>query len=240
LPEFELRAGAAFGALAANDRRVTFLFCGFVHLGNAAEPRIYTVTNFEHGSYAPEIFSTNSLGGPNQSAVVTAGMTSALPESTTQSLNKLLAADLPSAAIVRFAVKHLQHAARSVKSLNQIGEHCTAAIISRQIDTSIITTYHTPKHSGKAFGPNIVIGNHMTSLGTEVMASSVLAGPEIRKQDPCWCGSGLTFKHCHLKKFGGIYLRHSAWNRPLIPYSRVDIGTPWATGQYFLVGGGYE
>lgn len=240
LPEFEIRAGAAFGALVASDRRVTFLFSGFVHFGSAVEPRIYTVSNFEHGSHAPGTFSTNSLGGPNQSVVVTAGMTSALPESTTQSLYGLLTADLPSAAIVRFAVKHLQNAARSVKSLNQIGEHCTAAIISCQINTSIITTYHTSKHSLKAYGPNIIIGNHMTGFGTEVMAGSILAGPEIRKQDPCWCGSGLTFKHCHLKKFGGIYVRHAAWKKPLTPFYRVDIGTPWATGQYFLVGGGYE
>lgn len=240
LPEFEIRAGATFGALTANDRRVTFLFSGFVHFGSVAEPRIYTVSNFEYGSHAPGIFSTNSLGDPKQSAVVTAGMTSALPDSTTQSLYKLFAADLPSAAIVRFTVKHLQHAAKSVRSLNQIGEHCTAAIISCQTNTSIITTYHTPKHSLKAFGPSIVIGNRRTVFGTEVVASSILAGPEIRKKDPCWCGSGLTFKHCHLKKFGGIYARHSAWNKPLTPFQRVDIGTPWATGRYFVVWGGYE
>jgi hypothetical protein len=147
---------------------------------------------------------------------------------------------LPSAAIVRFAVKHLQDAARNVKALNQIGEHCTAAIISCQINTSITTTYHTSKNSLRAFGSNIVIGNRMTSFGTEVMAGSILAGPEIRKQDPCWCGSGFTFKHCHLEKFGGIYIRLACWKKALTAFQRVDIGTPWTTGQYFLVSGGYE
>lgn len=240
LPEFEFRAGLAFAALAASDRRVTFLFCGFVHFGSAAEPRIYTVTNFEHGSHAPDTFSTNSLGGTGQSIVVTAGMTSVLPDSKKQTLYKLLAADLPAAAIIRFAVKHLQNAARSAKSLNQIGEHCTAAALSCQINTPIITTYHTSKNSLRAFGPNIVIGNHMTGFGTEVMAGSILAGPDIRKQDLCWCGSGFTFKHCHMKKFGGIYVKHAAWKRPLMPFHRVGIGAPWASGQYFLVCGGYE
>jgi hypothetical protein len=240
LSEFELRAGVAYAALSANDRRVTFLFCGFVHSGSSAEPRIYTVTNFECGSHAPGTFSTNSLGGQGQSVVATAGMTSAIPDSTRQTLYRLLAADLPSASIVRFAVKHLQNAARNVKALNWIGEHCTAAIISCQINTPIITTYHTSKNSLRAFCPNVVIGNRMISFGIDIMAGSILAGPEIRKQDPCWCGSGVNFKHCHLKKFGGIYVKLAAWKKPLIPFQRLDIGKPWATGQNFLVIGGYE
>ena len=240
LATFAARAGSQFATLAAEDRRTTFLFCGFIYSNGASEPRIYSVSNFEHGPHDPSSFTTSALGGPDQTITSLAGTTAPVPDSVPISLHRLLAADLKHSSLVRFAVKHLQLASKSLKSLNQIGEHCTAIVITSQPNTPIVTTYHTTKNSNTAYGPNIVVARHFTGFGTEVMSGSVLAGPEIRKQDPCWCESGVSFKHCHMKKFGGIYVRHAAWKRPLIPFMRLGIDSPWPVGQHFLVGMGYE
>lgn len=240
LVALEARAGETFSALAAENRRLTIVLCGFVYLGGAPEPRIYIMSNFEHGAYSPGVFSTRSVGALHQTLVETAGQSSSLPAPTVETLHRLLVATPPAAALVRYTVRHLQNAAKHAKALNRIGERCTGAIVQSAIDTSITTTYHTPRNANRAYGPNIVIAQSMTSLGSEIMAGSILAGPDIRKQDICWCGSGKQFKHCHMRKYGGVYMRHPAWKRPLVPFFRVQREDAWPSGRVFTVQGGYE
>lgn len=236
----EARAGATFFALAAEDRRLTIVLCGFVYPGGPPEPRIYVVSNFEHGAHSPGVFTTRSAGAPGQTLVEIAGQSSPLPASTVQTLRNLLGASTPSVVLLRFTVRHLQNAAKHAKALNRIGERCTAALIRSAIDTSITTTYHTPRNANRAYGPNVVIAQHITSLGSEIMADSILAGPDIRKQDLCWCGSGEQFKHCHMRKYGGVYMRLPEWKRPLVASVRVVREEAWPSGRVFIVQGGYE
>lgn len=240
LVALEVRAGETFSALAAEDRRLTIVLCGFVYPGGTPEPRIYIVSNFEHGAYSPEVFATRSVGALGQILVETAGQSSVLPASTVDKLRNLLAATLLPSALVRYTVRHLQNAAKHAKALNRIGERCTAVIVRSAIDTSITTTYHTPRNANRAYGPNIVFAQSIISLGSEMMASSILAGPEIRKQDLCWCGSGEQFKHCHMRKYGGIYMKHPAWKRPFVPHFRIQREEAWPSGRVFAVQGGYE
>lgn len=237
--ELESRAGATFSAFAAEDRRLTIILCGFVYSTGTSEPRIYIVSNFEHGTHNPDIFTTRSVGAVGQTLVETVGHISPLPSLTTERLHNLLDV-APPAALVRYAVRHLQNAAKHAKALNRIGERCTAAIIHSVIDTAITTTYHTPRNANYAYGPNIIFAQSMKILGSEIMANSILAGPEIRKRDRCWCGSGEQFKHCHMRKYGGIYMRHPAWKRPLTTFFRVQRAEAWPTGRVFTVRGGYE
>ena len=49
-------------------------------------------------------------------------------------------------------------------------------------------------------------------MGTEGM---ILAGPDIRKNQECWCGSGEKFGKCHLKKFGSTYARVPGFRKPM-------------------------
>jgi hypothetical protein len=110
-------------------------------------------------------------------------------------------------------------------------------------DTTIIMTYHSSFKSHLAYGPNVVITQGMTVLGTELFSSTVLAGPEIRKRDPCWCGSGQKFKHCHMKKFGFVYLRPGtigAFKKPLYSVTSMKVEIPRASGSVFTVGSGYD
>lgn len=240
IAELVVRAGKQFSLLAANDRRLTIILCGFVYWSGTPEQRIYVISNFEHGNYSPGSFTTVSSGSTGQSLVEVRGQSKALPERTLASLRSLLERAVPHASLVRFAVRHLQNAANNVKSLNGIGEHCNAAVVRSGVDTLVTATYHTTKNAQRAYGPNVVVAKTMICLGYEVMAPSIVAGPEIRKQDPCWCGSGDRFKHCHMKKYGGIYVQDSAWTKPLIPFVRGRNDEGWPSGRVFSVWAGYE
>lgn len=241
----ETQAGVQFSSLAADDRRLTIVFCGFVYFEDKSEPRIYITSNFEHGSYDPGVFTTRTIGVKGQCLVETAGMDTQLPTSTIETLRNLISqnSSVKPPNLVRFAVKHLQNAAMSAKSLNKIGERCTASVIPCATNSSITTTYHTPRNANKAFGPNVVIAQAMLSLGYEVMSDTILAGPEIRKQDNCWCGSGTQFKNCHMRKYGAMYVKHPAWSRPLTPFFRVvrdEKEGAWPSGNVIIVQSCYQ
>ena len=236
----EERAGAKFAALAAEDRRLTIVLCGFVYSGAVPESRIYIMSNFDHGPHVPGVFTTRSIGAPGQTLLETAGQSALIPASTVETLRGLIAAARSPTELVRYTVRHLQNAAKHATSLNKIGERCTGVIIRSAVNSSITTTYHTPRNANRAYGPNVVCAQSMISLGSEVMASSILAGPEIRKKDLCWCGSGTQFKHCHMRKYGGIYMRHSAGKRPLVLIIRTQREEGWPSGHVFTVQSGYE
>jgi SEC-C motif len=76
--------------------------------------------------------------------------------------------------------------------------------------------------------------------GYEIFSDTVLAGQNIRKKDPCWCGSGKKFKHCHLKKFGEIYVQCCMFKKPLNVFCKMTIEEPRASGKVFVVASGYS
>lgn len=239
LEEFRRRAGARFSTFLEDDRRLTIVFCGFVYWTESPEPRVFVLSNFEHGGSASSSFTLRTSGGPNSTLLELAGTSAHVSERTTERLRSLLNANVPPSSLVRFAVRHLQNAAKDERSLRRIGEQCNAAVIHSAIDTPVTNTYHTAKNANRAYGPNVVVLGSLVCLGSEVMAPSILAGPEIRKQDPCWCDSGLTFKRCHMRKYGAVYLNHPAWNRPLVSMIRCTSDQGWSAGMHFCVQGGY-
>jgi len=239
LENFRQRLAERFRTLSSPNLRLTVVFCGFVYWGAAPEPRIYVVSNFETGNHEQSTFSTRIVGAPGARILELAGATAAISEKTRLRLLALLDAEVPSAALVRFAVKHIQNSASDSRSLGSIGEQCNAAVVRSIVDTPVTTTYHTARNANRAYGPNVVIAGSLISLGSEVMAPGILAGPDIRKRDPCWCGSGLTFKHCHLQKYGAVYLKHPAWNRPLVSMIQTRREESSPAGKVFCVQSGY-
>ena len=233
ISHLESRASQTISTIPVLDKRLTIIMTGFVYHDRKHEPRTYIISNFENGSYTPNSFTTRSIGGAGETIFQAVGQTSALPATTIERLQKVLESKAQAASLVRFTVKHLQNAATNIKSLNKIGEHCTAVIINSAVDSTITTTYHTTRNANKAFGPNIVIARGPISFGSEIMSASILAGPNIRKQDPCWCGSGKPFKHCHMRKYGGIYMKVAGFNEPLASFFAVEREVPWPSGRIF-------
>ena len=240
LESFKHRLYETVRTLNTPDLRLTVVFCGFVYWGAVPEPRIYVVSNFESGSHEASAFSIRSVGAQGAKVVEVAGAAACISDKTRFRLLALLEKEVPSASLVRFAVKHIQNSASDSRSHKTIGEQCNAVVVRSVVDTPITATYHTARNASRAYGPNVVIAGGLLSLGSEVMGPGILAGSDIRKREPCWCGSDLTFRHCHLQKYGAVYLRHPSWNRPLfyvVETRRKEYGP---TGRVFCVQGGYS
>ena len=241
LSEFSALAQAAFESLtAAAFIETKFLFCGFVYTDTGPRSRVYVLSiapspgNSRHG---PEL----RVYADNDSKVVAAGMTSALPHGLDFVLRQLLETPQVSRqSILHFAVRHMRNAARSVRSLRLVGLQFNAAVLEAAVDTVVTSTYHSATPSTFAYGSNVVVTNGLVSLGSKVAAADILSGPEIRKKDICWCGSGEAFRHCHLKKFGAVYLRLPQFRKPLSMVTRLEFPTARPSGKICMVASGFS
>jgi SEC-C motif len=241
LEELSKRLTAKIAGLKLNliDKRLSILFTGFVYWGEKPEPRVYVLSNFEDSSLPQPEFTLRTIA-PNDSVIVeVAGNTVAFPDSATVELKELLRRRLDPSSVLRSAVKCLQKTAKEKRSRGFISEQCNSAIILAKQDTLVTSTYHSTAFSNRAYGANIVITNEMSLTGIEILSGSILAGPEIRKRDPCWCGSGEKFKNCHLKKFGAVYAHSKAFAQPLPWYVRQPLNEPRPSGKVFIVTSGY-
>ena len=240
LAELQVRASSRFSSLVASDSRLSILFVGFVYWSERPEPRAYVLSNFDGPASDPPTFSLRTISVHDSVIVEPAGTISGLPITALASLRALMQKALPPQALIRFAVGHLQRAARDSRSSNRIGEQLNTAVLLAQPDTAVISTYHSAKYTHRAYGANVVVAGAPISLGIEIFGTSVLAGPEIRKHDPCWCGSGSAFKHCHMKKYGSVYARHAAFKKPLPWFVRCGVESPRATGKVFCVASSFD
>lgn len=245
LVELQSRLQAKIQTIQVADKRLTILFSGFVYWSAVPEPRIYVLSNFEQTGVIQDIFALRSISinANSPQLVELAGATSQIPEKTIHTLRSLLTKDLLPNDIVRFSVNHLQIAARSSASLNAIGEQCNVAILLAPVDTVVTSTYHTAKLSTRSYGANVVValtGGRSRFGGPQLFGPSTLAGPEIHKKSPCWCGSGKLFKHCHMKKFGAVETKLPMFNRPLPWTVSVSQEEPCPAGRKFCVSSAYQ
>ncbi len=240
LEELSNRLTTKIAGLNLIDKRLSILFTGFVYWGEMPEPRVYVLSNFENSSLPPQRFTLRTIAPNNSVIVEVAGNTVAFPESATLQLKDLLRRHLDPSSVLRSAVKCLQKTEREKRSRGLIGEQCNSAIILAKQDTPVTSTYHSTVFSTRAYGANVVITNGMTCAGTEILSGGILAGPEIRRRDPCWCASGEKFKNCHLKKFGAVYANSNAFMQPLPWFVRQVFDEPRPSGKAFVVMSGYS
>jgi hypothetical protein len=215
--------------------RLTVLVCGFTYWDEAPRPCLFKISNFD-----PEPFSAAkfvlTIGSPSPDGFVEiAGMTQSVPLATTERLLALLASGAPRPSLVRYATLHLQRAARDGFASGSIGERCNAAVIQAECDSAITSTYHTPRKAHRAYGCNVLVFGHSMFMGPDIIAAQALASGESRKKDPCWCGSGKTYRECHLKKYGAVEVRHGLWKHPLHWVIDIEFQTPVASGKRFWV-----
>ncbi len=236
LTELGRRAEVKLASLSAHYKRLGLLAVGFVYWEAAPRPTAYVLSNFGQGNK----FSLRVVPCTSGALVEVAGTTDQLPVKAEQSLRHLLSSNLPASHALRCAVRHLRHTASQGTSSGLIGSQCNSAIVPAAPNTTIVTTYHSSFHSYVAYGPNVVVTQGMRVYGTELFSGTVIAGAEIRKQDPCWCGSGMKFKHCHLKKFGSFYVKHPLFNRPLYAVSQLELSVERPSGRFCNVASGYE
>lgn len=226
-------------SLPVIDKRLTFLAVGFVYWDPQPRAVAYTLSNFTQGGPS-DGFHLTTAPLHDRSLVEVAGAIERLPSRVERSLRHLLSSNLAPSNVLRCAVRHLQNPATQRAGHGLVGSQCNSAIVPAAPNSTVATTYHSAFHSRTAYGSSVVITRSMRVYGSEIFSDTVVAGSEIRKQDPCWCGSGLTFKECHLKKFGSFYIRHPAFRRPMYAVTQVELKDPRSSGRYCSVASGYE
>jgi SEC-C motif len=232
-----LRARDKLRILGASGQKLTILASGFTYWSEIPQPIVYVLSNTECAGASGDEFTLRTVS-PNDGVILEiAGATSTFPAETELKLRSLAAQRLDDPSLLRFAVKALQNASRSGGKGNLIGSQCNSAIVPAARDTTVRTTYHSHFHTFCAFGPNVVVSGGLTVYGTEIQAGQILAGPRIGKKAPCWCGSGLRFRECHLRKFGSIYVRHQMFTVPMTPFTGMTFDVPRASGSRFYVAG---
>ena len=224
-------------SMPVKDKRLAFLITGFVYWEEKPRPVAYVLSNYANTHSPTADFNLRSIATLDGAILEVAGAINQLPSVTETSLRRLLTKELNPPSILRFAVKQLQNNARN-SSL--IGTQCNSAIILAPQNTTVTTTYHSVFHSYKAYGSSMVVTKGMSSIGSEIFSSTVLAGKDIRKKDPCWCGSGQKFKYCHLKKFGSFYVSLPTFKKPMYYMNWIDFDESRPSGRTFCVASGYE
>lgn len=239
LHEFTIQARICFSRFGWLSPKISFLFCGHIYTESGSESCAYLVSNCDEAASWSPTFALTAYAAPGPK-VVLAGMTCAAPAATSDALVQLLRTERVSPqALLHFAVKRLRAVARDGRSAGLIGEQFNAAVIPATVNATVTSTYHSAKGSYSAFGANVVVVNGMIVLGPQVHADQLLSGPDIRKTDPCWCGSGEQFKHCHLKKYGAVYARLHGFKQPMYMVSQLVVEVPRASGTTFTVASGF-
>jgi uncharacterized protein YchJ len=232
-------AHQTLASLPVGDKRLTFLAVGFVYWEPKPRAVAYTLSNFTQGAPS-DGFRLTSTPLQDDSLVEVDGTIDRLPSRVERSLRHLLSSNLAPSNVLRCAVRHLQNPATQRAGRGLIGSQCNSAIVPAAPNSTVTTTYHSAFHSHTAYGASVVITRSMRVYSSEIFSDTVVAGSEIRKQDPCWCGSGLTFKECHLRRFGSFYIRHPAFSRPMYAVTQVEFKEPRPSGRYCYVASGYE
>jgi hypothetical protein len=220
---------------------LTILVTGFLHRSNQTEPICLKISNVNVAGEVGTKFEIKTLTNSSDCVVVEfEGMVGAVPSEAMQALQTIAASKIDRRHALRKAVLILQKSAKSVKSLRTIGEHCNSAVIEAAINTTIVATYHVPRADRLVFGPNSFVTKGIYSYGVTVQGEELLTGPEIRKRDPCWCGGGMRFKDCHMKKFGSSYVRVPSFKRPMTFVTSISFDNARPSGSTFCIAGGFE
>lgn len=197
LTELRAQASVVFAQLPAEMRSIAFLISGYCYTDLESQHVCSLLSNFDPNvgnCVAGKSLEFYSLGGSDNVIVEAAGFKSVLAEEDYSHIRMMLEAGNPAPVVLHKAVEIMQRVAKDNASRNMIGLQCNSAVVPRQVNTSIVGTYHSARPVKRAPGPAVVIavtGCCGACAGMFVAAeNAILAGPDIRKNEACWCGSG--------------------------------------------------
>jgi hypothetical protein len=203
------------------------------------------ISNFDPNAQANAVRpSLNRYELDSSGTIVAAqGFKSVLSNHDYDSLRKMFQAGNSAPKVLRKAIQIFGRASGDKRSRGFIGPQCNSAVVPREPNTNIVSTYHSSQSVFRAYAADVVVavtGCGLVVTGMSVMSPDVLAGPEIRESDKCWCGSGKRFKTCHLKKFGSVYTHVPGFRRPMVMVAGIRAKQPVSSGGRFVVTSGFE
>lgn len=239
--EFQTRTSRVFSRLSGPAQLIAFLISGFRY-STDTEKVCYLLSNYDPNAVkyiAGDKLELRALGAPGTETVEAAGFKSVLTKRDYSSLRRMLAAGNAAHVVLRKAVEIVQRVSKEGMSRGWIGAQCNSAVVPQLPDTIIVGTYHSAATVSEVFGQDVVLaitGCRAVVADMKLTADKmILAGPLIRKNDDCWCGSGKRFKVCHLKKFGSVYAQLPGFRKPMSMISSFTKKQPVLSGSKYVV-----
>lgn len=241
LSEFQARASRVYAQIPGQS--IAFLISGFRY--SDVEGHVAClISNFDpHASKFEVRPSLNRYELDSSGTIVAAqGYKSVLSYQDYDSLRKMLQAGNSAPKVLRKAIQIFRRASGDKRSRGFIGPQCNSAVVPREPNTNIVSTYHSSHAVFRAHSADVVVavtGCGFVVTGMSVMSPDILAGPEIKEGDDCWCGSGKKFKACHLRKFGSVYARVPGFKKPMVMVAGIKAKNPVSSGIRFVVTSGF-
>ena len=241
IEELRSRIGLELKRRSLSIYPLIILVSGYRYDSSGAESCAYRISNVRpNGLIEAEFLTTEIAKSHGANIIEFAGMTPAIPAGTRASLTEIAQSTSDPRHALRRAVMALQKSAMSKDAVRTIGQFCNSAIISKKVDTSIVSTFHAPKGAYMISGPNCIITKGIYNYGVVMSSQHLMTGPEIRKREICWCGSGKRFKDCHMKKFGSSHALVPTFKRPVTWVTRIEFEAPRLSGKLFQICGAFH
>ncbi len=203
--------------LSKRDRRVTFLFSGFLRRDGAPRASYAMVTNFQDysvGADSPiawDRFHATFYGeGPTSResfwSVQRIGMWPEFDGDDLVTLQWFAQQKKPADAIAHKAFKLIRSIAERPASAGLIGKQLMSVVVPADFNSPILFEYDsaTPKHT--YYIPNSlvmtkacpgVISRDFQLAPLDPTRTPPMVGPRQRPNEPCRCQSGKKYKRCH-------------------------------------------
>ena len=223
LTRFARQAEHDIGALsvAPKIKRLTVMIAGYSYDdGGTPRGHLWRISNFEGGPGDParntaSAAFTVAYWRDLQNAAdcfclgAAAGSTAALKERHMEAMHALVHARRPVRGIVGKAVDVLREVARSPDSKDTISTHCTSIMLPSARGLQAQAEYHASAATATARGIAYVhaVGDQFGTLAMKMESlnqydsggTPLQVVPRVGRNQPCPCGRGKRYKHCHGK-----------------------------------------
>lgn len=208
-------------ALRPAQKRLTIVFAGFLYSSEPARGFIAYVSNFQDEvtgettneswrDFRKGIIHQNDLSSPFF-AIRPFGTVALLQKVRSQPVIDMLQRGAPASGIRDKALSVLTAVAASMGQPGPVGRQCGSVIIPRDAETSPETAYHSAAHVWEVEFPSQVTMTGSPTDGavmgiairvdSEQSNHNAIAVPKVGRNNPCPCGSGNRYKHCHGREF---------------------------------------
>lgn len=195
------------------DKRVTFMFNGFVIHPEIAKPAALLITNYQDwgkgdspeawAEFRSDYFGLKEDWSPPLTWVQRIGNWQAFHDDH-KVLKSLLQQGRPAKAVVGKAIELIREAADRREAVGTIGKQLSSIILPADINELPEVGYHSDVSTHTVYFPSLVVTttlNRAIIRNAQLRADDPLARPimvpKSPRNQPCQCGSGKKYKFCH-------------------------------------------
>lgn len=217
--------------------RLELIVVGFVFSEGQVEPKIWRVSNF----YGDSAFVIYSAGATIDTGLLELGGTVyGVSQSERREIQRILALKKPPHGVEMKLVNTVRKAANNSKSLGTVGQQINSCFLTSKPDAPFIATYHSNALKNVMYSVNSILATSGDKAFV-MKDGRLVAGhecppvslPKANPGQPCPCGSGMKYKHCH-SKISYPYLplsQEEELNEPLESGKRFTVRTYGAYGK---------